>query len=66
MRRRHRRLLNLVAFTLLAIAVYLNMFRMHDDDEIKSNKFFVVKTEQKPVVQANLPSKTLPRQQHKN
>lgn len=39
MRRRHRRVLfNLFAFSLLGIAVYLNMFCMNDDHSIAGNR----------------------------
>jgi hypothetical protein len=38
MKRRHRRLLfNLFAFSLLAIAVYLNIYRMYDGDAPNAN-----------------------------
>lgn len=39
MKRRHRRrLLNFFAFALLGYAIYLNMFKMHADDAVASNK----------------------------
>jgi hypothetical protein len=65
MRRRHRRLLNLFAFMLLGIAVYLNMFRM-DDGTTPVNKNFLVKTERKAPAQIISASKIPPKQQHKN
>lgn len=39
MRRRHRRLLfNLFAFSLLALAVYVNMYRLNDKTESSVDK----------------------------
>lgn len=39
MKRRHRRVLfNLFAFSLLGIAIYLNMFCMNDDHTIAGNR----------------------------
>jgi hypothetical protein len=47
MRRRQRRLLNLVALLLLGFAIYINMFRMNDQETTSVNKNFLVKTEVK-------------------
>jgi cbb3-type cytochrome oxidase subunit 3 len=48
MRRRHRRVLfNVFAFSLLAIAVYLNMFRMNDKTAFsyaKQNRVIIKET----------------------
>jgi hypothetical protein len=67
MRRRQRRLFNLFAFVLLGIAVYLNMFRMNDDEAISLNKKLIVKTQQKAPPQIIPASKTILRQElHKN
>lgn len=53
MRRRHRRVLfNLFAFALLGIAVYLNIYRMHDADTA-SNKNSTTKSIVKTVTKTS-------------
>ena len=61
MRRRHRRkLFNVFAFLLLAIAVYLNIFRMNDKAEFMYAKQSKVIT--KEITKPNTVSKNFPKE----
>jgi hypothetical protein len=65
MRRRHRRLFNLFAFSLLGTAIYLNMFQRNDEDIMQANKSIIVRTEIKRPLHTGADAKNPPKPEHK-
>ncbi len=67
MKRRHRRLLNLFALSLLAVAVYLNMYHVDDGNTPGNNMRAVVKnTRQLSTAAAPVAGKSATKELHKN